>query len=168
MGPARGPGSILAPQKPLRARLVCPYPSHAVDPAVERGLITEVENAMSRRTISLLAALPILLLAACGGGGGGDGDAGADNPTTATIESGSEPAAVPLAPGRYRLTITEDCDDYTVEITQEGGDFTYEISNSPIRIVFVNDLPGGNFLIQQTNPDCTDWTLDMSRVSSGN
>jgi hypothetical protein len=123
---------------------------------------------MTRRTISRFAVLPLLLLAACGGGGGGGGGAGDDNPTTATVESGSEPVAMPLAQGRYRLTIQEDCDDYTVTITQEGGDFTYEISNSPIRIVFVNDVPSGNFLIQQTNPDCTDWTLDLSRVSSGN
>ena len=129
---------------------------------------------MTRRTISLLAVLA-MALAACGGGGGGGGDEGADNPTTATVEAGAEPVAQPLAPGRYRLTITEDCEDYTVTIDQESGPpveetgqpFTYEISNSPIRIVFVNDLPGGTFLIQQTNADCTDWSLDLARVSGG-
>ena len=42
-----------------------------------------------------------------------------------------------------------------------------EVSNSPIRIVFVNDVPAGNYLIQQTNPDCTDWSLDLARVSGG-
>jgi hypothetical protein len=121
---------------------------------------------MTRRTISVLAGIA-LILAACGGGGGGGGGEGADNPTSATIEAGAEPVPQPLAPGRYRLTIQEDCEDYTVSITQEGGDFTYEISNSPIRIVFVHDVPGGNFLITQTNPDCTDWTLDLARVSGG-
>lgn len=122
---------------------------------------------MTRRTISVLAALP-LVLAACGGGGGGAGGEGADNPTTATVESGAERVAQPLAPGRYRLTIQEDCDDYTVAITQDGGEgFTYEISNSPIRIVFVNDVPGGNFFIEQTNAACTDWTLSLARVSGG-
>jgi len=108
-----------------------------------------------------------MTLAACGGGGGGGGGETEGNPTTATVEAGASPAAQPLAPGRYRLTIQEDCDDYTVNITQEGGEFTYEISNSPIRIVFVNDVPGGDFLITQTNPDCTDWSLDLSRVSGG-
>ena len=122
---------------------------------------------MTRRTISVLAGLA-MTLAACGGGdGGGGGGGGEDLPTTATVEAGASPAAQPLAEGRYRLTITEDCEDYTVSITQEGGDFSYEVSNSPIRIVFVNDVPGGNFLITQTNPDCTDWSLDFARVSGG-
>lgn len=122
---------------------------------------------MTRRTISAVAAIA-LGLSACGGGGGGGGGEGADNPTTATVEAGAERVAYPLAPGRYRLTITEACDDYTVVITQEGGEgFTYDISNSPIRIVFVNDLPGGSFFIEQTNADCTDWTLVMTRVSGG-
>ena len=121
---------------------------------------------MTRRIAPPLAALAMTLVA-CGGGGGAGGGEGADNPTTATVESGAERVAQPLAPGRYRLTITEDCEDYTVAITQEGGDFTYEISNSPIRIVFVNDIPGGNFFIEQTNPDCSDWTLALARVSSG-
>jgi len=135
----------------------------------------EVEITMTRRTISVLAALP-LVLAACGGGGGG-GDAGdtADNPTTAAVEAGDERVAHPLAPGRYRLTITEDCDDYTVLITQESGPpveasgqpFSYEKSNSPIRIIFVNDVPGGTFFVEQTNAECTDWTFDLARVSGG-
>jgi hypothetical protein len=122
---------------------------------------------MTRRTISVLAGLAMTLAACGGGGGGGDGGGGEDLPTRATVEAGAEPSAQPLAEGRYRLTITEDCDDYAVSITQEGGDFTYEVSNSPIRIVFVNDVPAGNFLIQQTNPDCTDWSLDLARVSGG-
>jgi len=120
---------------------------------------------MSRRTISVFAALP-LVLAACGGGGGGGGGDGEDNPTTATVEAGAERVAYPLAPGRYRLTITEDCDDYTVFITTEGGETVYEKSNSPIRIVFV-DIPGGSYFIEQTNADCSDWMFDLDRVSSG-
>jgi hypothetical protein len=134
-------------------------------PAVERGIILEVEITMTRRTISVLAVLATVL-AACGGGGGGGGSEFEDNPTTASVEAGDERVAYPLAPGnRYRLTITEDCEDYTVMITQEGGDFVYEISNSPIRIVFVSNVPGGNFFIEQTNPDCTDWSLELNRVS---
>jgi len=126
----------------------------------------EVEITMTRRIAPPLAALA-LMLAACGGGDGGGGEEFADNPTTATVESGAERVAQPLAPGRYRLTITEDCEDYTVAITQDGGEFTYEISNSPIRIVFVNDIPGGDFFIEQTNADCADWTLALARVSGG-
>ncbi len=145
----------------------------AVPGAGER-IPEEVENTMTRRTISVLGAIA-LTLAACGGGGGGGGGEGADNPTTATVEAGAERVAQPLAPGRYRLTIQEECDDYTIAITQESGPpaedtgepFSYEISNSPIRIVFVNDVPGGTFFIEQTNTDCTDWQLDLARVSGG-
>ena len=125
---------------------------------------------MTRRTISMLVvpAIVALTLAACGGeGGGGGGGGGEDFPTSATIESGTEPAPQQLAEGRYRLTIQEDCDDYTVSITQQDGSFTYEKSNSPIRIVFVNDVPAGTYLITQTNEACTDWTLDLARVSGG-
>ena len=121
---------------------------------------------MWRRIAPTLAALG-LTLAACGGGsGGGGGDQGADNPTSATVEAGAERVAYPLAPGRYRLTIQEDCDDYSVAITQEDGDYTYTVDNLPTRIVFVNDVPGGNFFIEQTNESCTDWTLNLIRVSS--
>jgi hypothetical protein len=128
----------------------------------------EVEITMTRRTISVLAVLTALTLVACGGGEGAGGGEFADNPTTASVEAGDERVAHPLAPAnRYRLTIQEDCEDYTISITQDGGDFTYEISNSPIRIVFVNDVPGGSFFIEQTNPDCTDWSLELTRVSGG-
>jgi hypothetical protein len=126
----------------------------------------EVEITMTRRTVPVFAALA-LTLAACGGSGAGGGGEGADNPTSATVEAGDERVAHPLAPGRYRLTVTEDCEDYTVSITQEGGEFAYSVDNSPIRIVLVNDVPGGNFFIEQTNESCTDWTLELVRVSGG-
>jgi hypothetical protein len=118
--------------------------------------------------MSMLVALPMLVLSACGGGGGGGGDDFADFPTSASVEAGAEETTYQLAPAnRYRLTIQEDCEDYTIAITQQEGDFRYEISNSPIRIVFVNDVPGGTFTIEQTNPDCTEWSLDLARVSGG-
>jgi hypothetical protein len=124
---------------------------------------------MTRRTAPIVVAVALAaLLAACGGSGGGGDDAFADYPTTATIEAASSPVPQQLAPAnRYRATITEDCEDYTLRITQPNGDFVWEVSNSPIRIVFVNDVPGGDFLVEQTNPDCTDWTLELTRVSGG-
>ncbi len=121
---------------------------------------------MRRRLVPVLAIIG-LTLAAWGGGGGGGGGQGADNPTSATVAAGDERVAHPLAPGRYRLTIKEDCDDYTIAITQDGGDFTYEKSNSPIRIIVVQDVPGGSFFIEQTNESCTDWEFDLTRVSAG-
>lgn len=122
---------------------------------------------MTGRTISLLAILAVAL-AACGGQGGGNSEEFADFPTSASVEAGSVEESYQLAPAnRYRMTIQEDCEDYTIAINQVEGDFTYEITNSPIRIVFVNDLPGGTFTIDQTNPDCTDWSLELTRVSGG-
>ncbi len=119
-----------------------------------------------RQGILILAVLA--LLAACGDGeGGGDGGGGEDLPTEVEVTSEDERVAHPLAPGRYRLTVTEDCDDYTVSITQDGGEFTYSVDNSPIRIVLVNDVPGGDFFIEQTNESCTDWKLELVRVSGG-
>jgi hypothetical protein len=127
----------------------------------------EVDITMTRWIAPLLAATA-LILAACGGGGGAGGGEFADNPTSATVSAGDERVAHPLAPAsRYRLTIQEDCEDYTISITQENGDFTYEVTNSPIRIILVKDVPGGSFFIEQTNPDCTDWTVDLTRVSGG-
>lgn len=120
---------------------------------------------MTRRIAPVLAALA-MTLAACGGGSSGGGGEGRDNPTTAEVAAGDERVAYPLAPGRYRLTITEDCDDYTVSITQDGGEFVYTLNNSPIRFVFVNDVPGGSFFIEQTNEACADWSLSLVRVSS--
>ena len=126
----------------------------------------EVENTMTRRTVPVLVAIA-LTLAGCGGAGGGGGEEFADNPTTATAEAGDERVAHPLAPGRYRLTITEDCDDYTVSIAQDGGEFVHTVDNSPIGIVMVNDVPGGSFFIEQTNEACTDWSLELVRVNAG-
>jgi hypothetical protein len=129
----------------------------------------EVEITMRRRTVPALAALAALALtlAGCGGASGGGGEEFDDNPTTASVEAGAERVAHPLAPGRYRLTVTEDCEDYTVSITQDAGAFTYSVDNSPIRIVLVNDVPGGNFFIEQTNEACTDWSLELVRVNAG-
>ena len=126
----------------------------------------EDEVTMTRRTVPVLAALAIALAACGGGGGGGGANEGADNPTKATVEAGAERVAYLLAPGRYRMTINEDCDDYTIAITQDGGDFTYTLDNSPIRFVFVNDVPGGSFFIEQTNEACAEWSVDLSRVNA--
>ncbi|MGH2445450.1 MAG: hypothetical protein ACRDGD_05355 [Candidatus Limnocylindria bacterium] len=130
---------------------------------------------MRRRFVPVLAIIGLTLAACGGGGGGGGGGDTADLPTSATVAAGDERVAHPLAPGRYRLTVTEDCDDYTISITQESGPpdpntgqpFVYEKSNSPIRIIFVNDVPGGNFFIDQTDEGCTDWEFDLTRVSGG-
>jgi hypothetical protein len=117
---------------------------------------------MSRR-IAPFMLIVLLALAACGGGGGGGGaDEGSDLPTSATATSEDEEGTVyPLAPGRYRLEWTvEGCDFPTIQILDSGGGLVYE-QTPRLRIVFVEDVPGGDMMVTQTNPDCTDWEIEL-------
>jgi hypothetical protein len=111
----------------------------------------------------------VFLLAACGGQGGGGGDAGGGNsdlPTEAEVEAGDERVSHPLAEGRYRLTwTTEPGCRPTLQITQDGGPFTWTMERPAIRVVVVDEVPGGNFFIEQTNAECEEWTIRMARIS---
>jgi hypothetical protein len=123
---------------------------------------------MAKRVVVAAAAIVTMLVPACGGGGRGGGGAGADNPTSVTVAAGDERAAHPLAPGRYRLTITETCDSWSITITEDGGSgFTWTKANAATQVHFVNDLPGGSFFIEQTDAACTEWEVSLVRVSGG-
>jgi hypothetical protein len=111
-----------------------------------------------------------LVLAACGGGGGGGGGgddgAGSDLPTEAEVAAGDERVSHPLAPGRYRVSWTAEpgCRP-TIQITQDGGQFTWTKERPAIRIVVVDEIPGGNFFIEQTNAECEEWSIKLARIS---
>lgn len=119
---------------------------------------------MVSRAKPILALAAALLLVACGGGGGGGGggNEGSDLPTEATATSEDEEGTVyALAPGRYRLSWTaEDCATPDIRITDEGGEVIFEHS-SAIKITFVREVLGGNYLIEQLNPECTSWEIKM-------
>jgi len=108
----------------------------------------------------------LLLLAGCGGSaaGGGGGGGGADLPTSATVKAGDERVAHALAPGRYRLSLTTTCKAAAVSVTQNGGSFTYSKTNPALKVMFVADMPGGNFFIEQTDTSCTEWQIKLDKV----
>jgi hypothetical protein len=118
---------------------------------------------MPRRFVPVIVVATIAL-AACGqsnvGGDGGGG--GADLPTTATASSeDAEGTTYPLAPGRYRLEWSvEGCAFPTIVITDASGSFRWEQSPR-LRIIFVDDVPGGDMTIQQTNAECTSWEINL-------
>jgi hypothetical protein len=112
-------------------------------------------------TLVVVVVATLLLVAGCGGsaaGGGGDGG-GADLPTSATVRAGDAKVAYPLAPGRYRLSLTTACKTAAVSVAQDGGSFTYTKTNPALKVMFVADVPGGNFFIEQTDAICTDWEI---------
>ncbi len=118
----------------------------------------------TRVAVAVVATL--LLLSGCGGsaaGGGGLGGGG-NQPTSATVKAGDAKVAHPLAPGRYRLSLTTACKTAAVSVTQDGGSFTYSKTNPALKVMFVADVPGGSFFIEQTDASCTDWTINVDKV----
>ena len=105
-----------------------------------------------------------------GGGGGGDGGGG-DLPRNVTVTSEDAVegvAEIQLAGGRFRLGIDEECDSFAIMITSADGSFTYEKANPAIKILFINDMPPGTFTVQQTDPGCTEWSIELSQVTAAN
>jgi hypothetical protein len=122
---------------------------------------------MRHGTLVVVVVATLLVLAGCGGsaaGGGGGGGGGADLPISATVKAGEAKAAHPLAPGRYRLSLTTACKTAAVSVTQDGGSFTYTKTNPALKVMFVADVPGGSFFIEQTDASCTDWTIKLDKV----
>jgi hypothetical protein len=117
-------------------------------------------------TLVVVVVATLLLLAGCGGtatGGGGGGD-GADLPTSATVKAGEAKVAHPLGPGRYRLSLTTSCKTSSISMTQDGGSFTFTKTNPVNKVMFVTEVPGGSFFVEQTDPSCTDWTIKLDKV----
>jgi hypothetical protein len=117
-------------------------------------------------TLVVVVVATLLLLAGCGGtatGAGGGGD-GADLPTSATVKAGDAKVAHPLGPGRYRLSLTTSCKTSSISMTQDGGSFTFTKTNPVNKVMFVTEVPGGSFFVEQTDPSCTDWTIKLDKV----
>jgi hypothetical protein len=117
-------------------------------------------------TLVVVVIATLLLVAGCGGsaaGGGGDGG-GADLPTSATVKAGDAKVAHPLAPGRYRLSLTTACPTSAVSVTQDGGSFTFSKTNPSLKVFFLANVPAGSYFIEQTDASCTDWTIKLDKV----
>ncbi len=114
----------------------------------------------------MVMAATLLLVSGCGGTatGGGGGGGGGDQPTSATVKAGDAKVAHPLAPGRYRLSLTTACKTSAVSVTQDGGSFTFSKKNPALKVMFVADVPAGSFFIEQTDASCTDWTIKLDKV----
>jgi hypothetical protein len=117
---------------------------------------------------SLIIALAVAV-AACGGpaGGGpaGPGPGGADDlPTSATVDATSEREPHALAPGRYRLQWTAvDCRPSLLITDAQTGDVAYENARPSVRVIFVPQLAGGEYFIEQINDECEEWSITVSR-----
>ena len=114
----------------------------------------------------VVMAATLLLVSGCGGTatGGGGGGGGANQPTSATVKAGDAKVAHPLAPGRYRLSLTTACKTSAVSLIQDGGSFTFSKKNPALKVMFVADVPAGGYFIEQTDASCTDWTIKLDKV----
>lgn len=119
----------------------------------------------SRRVFPVIAMAALLVACGGGGGGGGGGNANGDLATSVDLAAGDEAAPVALLGGRYRLTITENCDSWGVRITGPDGSAIFDRTDAPSKVFFLHDLADGPYVIEQTVEDCDDWSVRLARVS---
>jgi hypothetical protein len=118
---------------------------------------------------SVLVAAVAVALVACGGpaggGPGGPGPGDADEfPTSATVDADSAREPHALAPGRYRLQWTAtDCRPSLLITDAASGEIAYENERPSVRVIFVPELFGGEYFIEQINDECTDWSIVLTK-----
>jgi hypothetical protein len=118
---------------------------------------------------SVLVIAVAFAVAACGGPGGpgpaGPGAGAADEfPTSATVDTESEREPHALAPGRYRLQWSAtDCRPSLLITEAATGEIAYQNERPSVRVIFVPELHGGEYFIEQLNEECTDWSIVLSR-----
>ncbi len=113
-------------------------------------------------------ALAVALVACGGSGGAGPGGpepGQADEfPTSATVDAGSEREPHALAPGRYRLQWTAtDCRPSLLITEAATGDVAYQNERPSVRVIFVPELAGGEYFIEQINEECSEWSISLAR-----
>jgi hypothetical protein len=88
--------------------------------------------------------------------------------TRAQLTSEDDPEATyALTSGRYRMQWNAtDCEQVDLLVKQVDGDFEYpKPSRSSFASATINDLPEGLFTVQQLDPDCTEWSVRIDRMS---
>ena len=118
-------------------------------------------------------AVMTLLLAACGGGdggggGGGEGDGASARPPQEQIKITSADASTPfqLQAGRYKFGWDASaCPSVAFTMTGEGQGFTYEKTTRQKKFSsIVTDVPEDVYTLAQTDPACTEWTVQIDKV----
>lgn len=88
---------------------------------------------------------------------------------TAQHSSDDDPEATyALTSGRYRMEWrTTDCEQVDILVSQVDGDFSYaKPSRSSYATATINDLPEGNYQIEQLDPACTDWSIRVDWMTN--
>ena len=89
--------------------------------------------------------------------------------TKAQLTSEDDPETTyALTSGRYRMQWNAtDCEQVDLLVKQVDGDFEYpKPSRSSFASATINDLPEGLFTVQQLDPDCTEWSVRIDRMSN--
>ena len=87
----------------------------------------------------------------------------------AQLTSDDDPEATyALTSGRYRMQWNAtDCERVDLLVDQVDGDFSYpKPSTASFASATINDLPEGMYTIQQLDPDCSEWSLRIDRMSN--
>ena len=75
-----------------------------------------------------------------------------------------------LTSGRYRMEWSTDkdvCEQVDILVSQVDGDFTYpKPSKSSYATATINDLPEGNYTIEQLDAACTEWTIRLDWMTN--
>lgn len=127
-----------------------------------------------RTGLAGLAIATMALLAACGGGTPDDPGAGGDGasarPPQEQIVIASTDAETPfqLQAGRYKFGWdASTCTAVGFTMTGQGQGFVYEKTTRQKKFsAIVSDVPEDVYTLAQTEPDCTEWTVQIDRIGS--
>lgn len=119
----------------------------------------------------------VMLLAACGGGegdgggaGGGGGGTVSARPAQEQIKITSADAATPfqLQAGRYKFGWdASGCTAVTFQMVGQAQGFTYDKNTRQKKFsAIISDVPEDVYTLAQTDPACTEWTVQIDRVGS--
>ena len=60
-----------------------------------------------------------------------------------------------------------DCEQVDLLVDQVDGDFSYDKpSRSSFASATINDLPEGQYTVQQLDPDCTEWSVRIDWMTN--
>ena len=112
------------------------------------------------------------MLLAAGGGGGeeGGGEAVSARPAQEKVTIASTDAAIPFAlqAGRYKFGWdASECSGISFVMTGASQGFTWEKTTLQKKFSsIVSDVLEDTYTLEQTDPDCTNWTVQIDRIGS--